>query len=101
MAAKERHTFLIDSDLLERMTAMTARTGLSRSEQVRRGIQLWLGSREWPVHASDGRESRSLPLCAALSRASSGALRARSTDGQPIRVLDGARSNARLSGMKF
>jgi len=65
MAARVRHTFLIDADLLDRMTAVSARTGLSRSEQVRRGIQLWLGSREWPDEGSEEALSqlanRSLP----------------------------------------
>lgn len=53
MASKTRHTFVIDRDLVDRMTAVKARTGLSQSEQVRRGVRLWLASREWPVHASD------------------------------------------------
>ena len=57
MSAKERQVFTIDRDLLERMIAVKARTGLSRSEQVRRGIQMWLESREWPVHAPGRRKS--------------------------------------------
>jgi metal-responsive CopG/Arc/MetJ family transcriptional regulator len=58
MAIKQRHSFFIDQDLFDRLTAMSVRTGISRSEQVRRGIQLWLGSREWPASASEGRVSR-------------------------------------------
>jgi hypothetical protein len=73
--AKERQEFMIDRDLLERMMAVKARTGLSRSEQVRRGIQMWLESREWPVHASDPRRSRlshRLPPFAGLPPVSDG-----------------------------
>jgi len=64
MAQMKRHTFIVDADLLDRMTAVRARTGLSQNEQVRRGINLWLSAREWPVRAADGRKgaaSRALP----------------------------------------
>jgi hypothetical protein len=46
---KLRRTFTIEPDLLEKLRAIKARTGLSESEQVRQGIRWWLESREWPV----------------------------------------------------
>jgi hypothetical protein len=45
----KRRTFMIESDTLEKLRAIKARTGLSESEQVRQGIRWWLESREWPV----------------------------------------------------
>ena len=39
----------IDEDLANRLEATRAQTGLSRAEQIRRGIRLWLESREWPI----------------------------------------------------
>ena len=45
----KRVSFLIDPDLLERLRSMKARTGVSESEQIRQGIQMWLDSREWPA----------------------------------------------------
>jgi len=52
---KLRRTFTIEPDLLEKLRAIKARTGLSESEQVRQGIRWWLESREWPARrtASD------------------------------------------------
>ncbi|HVZ22963.1 MAG TPA: ribbon-helix-helix domain-containing protein [Vicinamibacterales bacterium] len=44
----KRVSFLIAPDLLERLRLIKARTGLSESEQIREGIQMWLDSREWP-----------------------------------------------------
>jgi hypothetical protein len=40
---------LIESDVLDRLTSITARTGLSKSEQIRQGVRWWLESREWPL----------------------------------------------------
>ena len=45
----ERHTFLIDAAVGDRLKAIKARSGLSESEQVRRAIALWLESFGWPV----------------------------------------------------
>ena len=45
---KKRVSFLIASELLERLRSIKARTGVSESEQIRQGIQMWLDSREWP-----------------------------------------------------
>jgi metal-responsive CopG/Arc/MetJ family transcriptional regulator len=39
---------MIEQDVLERLQAIAARTGLSKSEQIRQGIRWWLESREWP-----------------------------------------------------
>lgn len=43
---------MIDPELLERLQAMKARTGLAESEQIRQAIRWWLESREWPVKGS-------------------------------------------------
>lgn len=45
---KKRVSFLLDPDLLEQLRSIKSRTGLSESEQIRQGIQMWLESREWP-----------------------------------------------------
>jgi metal-responsive CopG/Arc/MetJ family transcriptional regulator len=47
----QRCTFMIEPELLERLRAMAARTGLSQSEQIRQGIRWWLESREWPLRS--------------------------------------------------
>ena len=39
----------IDPDLANRLEVIKARTGLPVAEQIRRGIRLWLESREWPT----------------------------------------------------
>ena len=44
-----RCTFLIESDILDRLTSIAARTGLSKSEQIRKGVRWWVESREWPL----------------------------------------------------
>ena len=46
---KKRCTFMIEPDVLDRLQSIAARTGLSKSEQIRQGIQWWLESREWPI----------------------------------------------------
>ena len=50
---KLRRTFTIEPDLLDKLRAIKARTGLSESEQVRQGIRWWLESREWPARKID------------------------------------------------
>lgn len=40
---------MIDPDVLDRLQSIEVRTGLSKSEQIRRGIGWWLESREWPL----------------------------------------------------
>ena len=45
----KRCTFLIESDIFDRLTSITARTGLSKAEQIRQGVRCWLESREWPL----------------------------------------------------
>ena len=49
MIRKKRCTFMIEPDVLDRLQSIAARTGLSKSEQIRQGIQWWLESREWPL----------------------------------------------------
>jgi len=50
---KLRRTFTIEPDLLDKLRAIKARTGLSESEQVRQGIRWWLESREWPARKTE------------------------------------------------
>lgn len=45
---KKRCTFMIDTEVLDKLQSISARTGLSKSEQIRQGIRWWLESREWP-----------------------------------------------------
>ena len=40
---------MIDPEMLERLRSLTARTGLSTSEQIRQAIRWWLEAREWPL----------------------------------------------------
>lgn len=54
----KRVSFLIAPELLERLHAMKARTGLSESEQIRQGIQMWLDSREWPARTKPAPDMR-------------------------------------------
>jgi hypothetical protein len=51
MSRKQRCTFMIEPDVLERLRSIAARTGLSLSEQIRQGIRWWLESREWPLRS--------------------------------------------------
>jgi hypothetical protein len=51
---------LIEPDTLDRLTSITARTGLSKSEQIRQGIRWWLESREWPLKGERS-EARDAP----------------------------------------
>ena len=54
---KLRRTFTIEPDVLEKLRAIKARTGLSESEQVRQGIRWWLESREWPERRTEPDQS--------------------------------------------
>jgi hypothetical protein len=45
---KQRISFMIERELLDRLRSMKSRTGLSDSEQIRRAIRMWLESRQWP-----------------------------------------------------
>jgi hypothetical protein len=45
----KRQTFMIDSDTLDRLKAIKARSGLSESEQARRALRFWLQSSGWPI----------------------------------------------------
>ena len=66
---KLRRTFTIEPDVLEKLRAIKARTGLSESEQVRQGIRWWLESREWPVRRPDRDEaSRRKPAAVRASK---------------------------------
>ena len=38
-------TFPIDDDLADGLRAVEARDGVSKAEQIRRGIRMWLGSK--------------------------------------------------------
>lgn len=58
MTKKQRRTFMIDAELVERLRSMKARTGLSEAEQVRQAIQWWLESREWPVKRPGERSTK-------------------------------------------
>jgi hypothetical protein len=40
------YSFALDPDLRERLHAIKTRDGISESEQIRRGIRLWLGQAE-------------------------------------------------------
>jgi Arc/MetJ-type ribon-helix-helix transcriptional regulator len=61
---KKRRTFLIEPDILEKLRAIKARTGLSESEQVRQGIRWWLESREWPTRTRRDDETAGTPRTA-------------------------------------
>ena len=51
---KKRCTFMIDTEVLDKLRSITVRTGLSKSEQIRQGIRWWLESREWPAKGAPG-----------------------------------------------
>jgi hypothetical protein len=51
---KKRCTFMIDTEVLDKLQSISARTGLSKSEQIRQGIRWWLESREWPPKSPRG-----------------------------------------------
>ena len=45
MSPKKPYTLKIDPELLAALREIKARDGISESEQIRRGIQLWLESK--------------------------------------------------------
>jgi len=45
---RTRFSFMLDLDLLYRLRAIQARTGLSVSQQIREGIRWWVEARQWP-----------------------------------------------------
>jgi hypothetical protein len=45
VSPKKPYTLKIDPELLEALRAIKERDGISESEQIRRGIQLWLDSK--------------------------------------------------------
>ena len=51
MIRKQRCTFMIEPEVLERLRSIATRTSLSLSEQIRQGIRWWLESREWPLRS--------------------------------------------------
>ena len=48
ISASTRFSFMIDRNLLHRLRAVQARTGLSVAEQIREGVRWWLEARQWP-----------------------------------------------------
>ena len=58
LSRKKRVAFVIEPDVLERLRAMAARTSLSTAEQIRQAIRSWLEAREWPVRRGDRRARR-------------------------------------------
>lgn len=77
---KKRCTFMIEPDVLERLQSITARTGLSQSEQIRQGIRWWLESREWPLKG-EGLEVATANKSAKIARSVRG--RRRGPKGRP------------------
>jgi hypothetical protein len=63
---------LIESDILDRLTSITARTGLSKSEQIRQGVRWWLESREWPLRGERSGADDDPPENAGLRREGTG-----------------------------
>jgi hypothetical protein len=46
MSPKQPYTFKIDPELLEALRAIKQRDGIAESEQIRRGIRLWLKEKD-------------------------------------------------------
>jgi hypothetical protein len=59
VTTKKRRTVLIAPDILDKLRAIKARTGMSESEQIRQGIEWWLAAREWPPRTSVAADTRS------------------------------------------
>jgi hypothetical protein len=59
MAAAQRRvaTFRIDEDILEGMEFLRDRDGTPFSEQIRRGLRLWLESRGVAIKKADGKRA--------------------------------------------
>jgi hypothetical protein len=71
VSRKKRCTFMIEPDLLDRLSSISARTGLSKSEQIRQGIRWWLESREWPGQATGSVSPLNRPTHAGAAKAGS------------------------------
>ena len=74
---------MIDTEVLDKLQSITVRTGLSKSEQIRQGIQWWLESREWPPKGA-----RAETVGAGVLAAGAGSARG----GGGVAVDDGATS---------
>jgi hypothetical protein len=48
---KKKYSFSIEPATVEGLKTIKARFGMSESEQVRRAIELWLKSFEWPARS--------------------------------------------------
>jgi hypothetical protein len=46
---RQLFTFPIDAELLDALRVLEARDGISKAEQIRRGIGMWLKSKRVPV----------------------------------------------------
>jgi hypothetical protein len=57
--SNKRFTVTLEPVTLARLDSVKERFGLSMGEQVRRGIELWLESQEWP--ARNQKSTRSTP----------------------------------------
>jgi hypothetical protein len=53
-----RFGFKVERDVLDRLEAIKARTGLSYAEQFRQAIRMWLSAREWPIRRDNERPLR-------------------------------------------
>ena len=56
---KRPYTLKIDPELLDALRAIKERDGIAESEQIRRGIRLWLESKGVGTSRSSQRRSRS------------------------------------------
>ncbi len=68
----KRRTFMIESNDLEKLLAIKARTGLAVAEQVRQGIHWWIESREWPVRRPETADRPTQPTVGAPERKQAG-----------------------------
>ena len=57
VSPKKAYTLKIDPELLAALRAIKARDGIGESEQIRRGIQLWLKQKGVTVKADRKRAS--------------------------------------------
>ena len=53
MSAKRPYTLKIDPELLEALREIKTRDGVAESEQIRRGIQLWLKSKGYTAQRAE------------------------------------------------
>jgi hypothetical protein len=49
MTAKKTFTFAISDEMKSALAFVRERDGISEAEQIRRGIQMWLDSKDVPV----------------------------------------------------